>query len=69
MIDDIRENIQTFLNGESEGEMIAPNVFGNLAIKKSRSPPTIWKPGVRFTNFKVLLHILVFDLQFNREKL
>ena len=35
MIDDIRENIQTFLNGECEGVMVASDMFGNLQIENS----------------------------------
>ena len=33
MVDDVRENIQTFLYGEREREMVAANVFSDLARK------------------------------------
>ena len=35
MIDDVREDIQTFLNGEREGVVVAADVLGNLGTKKT----------------------------------
>ncbi len=34
MVDDVRENVQPFLNGEREGVVVAPNVLRHLWTKK-----------------------------------